>query len=483
MSKDEIISRQKEEIAELKLELEQLSALRFAFEAAMVQLQQMELKIKELEAQINANSTNSSKPPSSDGLKKKPAFPRKKGGRRGGLPGHKGNTLKMVAQVDDEEIHGPTNSTCECGCCLSGVPIELLNEKRQVFDLPPRLLQVTQHQVGTKKCPGCGITHRGNFPANVNAPTQYGTHVHALIGLLNVEQSLPVGRICELFTSLTGYALNENTVTTSINRTAKKLESITEVIRQKILSAPLAHADESGARVAGRLYWVHDLVSKFYTYFFVDEKRGKKAFENEESITQLFKGILVHDCWGSYFNLACSNHGICGAHLLRELKCLADHFESKWASDFHDLLMYAYQMSSSGKSVLPPKKWSTVKNQYAKILVRADEEEPPPVKKSKGRSKKTKGRNLMDRLKKYEDYVLNFAKIEQVPFTNNIAERDIRPLKTKLKVSGSFRTVKGAQVYLKIKGFCSTVRKHELCVYDQLVRAIEGKECLVTAPK
>lgn len=438
-------------------------------------------RIAELEAQLKTDSTNSGKPPSSDGLKKKPAFPRIKGGRRGGKPGHKGNTLKMAEKPDHVERHDSKLKKCTCGCGLSNVKSKPSGKKRQVFDLPLRLLEVTEHELGVKHCPGCGQKHEGEFPATVVAPVQYGKRVRALINLLNVEQSLPVGRVSELFSSLTGYALNENTITSAVGRMAEDLESDTQIIKQAILDAAVAHADETGARVAGKLHWGHDLVTELYTYFFVSEKRGRLALESEESITDEYRGILIHDCWASYFNLQCSNHGLCGAHLLRELRNLSENHEREWATKMHELLMYAYKFSDKGKGILSLKKLKVVRSQYAKILALADKEEPPPLINKKGKPKKSKGRNLMDRMVRYEEYVLNFAVLENVPFTNNLAERDIRPWKTKLKVSGCFRTLDGARKYARVKGFCSTAKKHGHSVYQQLVKAIDGRSFLVTA--
>lgn len=438
-------------------------------------------RISELEAQLKTDSTNSGKPPSSDGLKKKPAFPRNKGGHRGGKPGHKGNTLKLVEKPDRTELHMPELSACSCGRSLSDVEAAPSEEKRQVFDLPPRLLEVTEHRLGVKCCPGCGKSHSGQFPATVNAPTQYGHRVRALISLLNVEQSLPVGRVSELFCSLTGYALNQNTIVGAVNRMAENLEVDTELIKQRILASPVAHADETGARIAGKLHWGHDLVTEWYTYFFVHDKRGRRALESPESITDQFRGTLIHDCWPSYFNLNCADHGLCGAHLLRELKHLSDNHQSKWAAKMHDLLRYAYHFSEKGTGVLSDKKLKIVRDQYTKILAAADVEEPPPIINKKGKPKKSKGRNLLDRLSRYENYVLNFSIVEHIPFTNNLAERDIRPWKTKLKVSGCFRTLDGARKYARIKGFCSTVKKHGLSVYEQLLHAIEGRSFLMTA--
>jgi len=443
-------------------------------------IEQLEQRVKELEALLKADSKTSSRPPSSDGLKKKPAFPRKKGGKRGGQFGHKGKSLKMVPseQLSAILIHPVTVQHCSCGHDLSDVEEQLSDQRRQVFDLPEQLLEVTEHRIALKGCPCCGEKHLGDFPKQVAAPCQYGQRVKALVTLLSVEQSMPVGRISELFASLTGYDLNESTVVSVVSKMACLLEPDEQIIKDRVLSSAVAHADESGARVAGRLHWIHNLVTQMHTYFFVHEKRGGKALNSEQSITKDYKGILVHDCWASYFGLDVQDHALCGAHLLRELKGLADNHQRKWADRMHDLLMYAYHFSDAGKSILDVDKLKTVRTQYRRIIEQADQEEPPALIKPKGKPKKTKGRNLMDRLKKYEQQVLNFALIEQVPFTNNQAERDIRPWKTKLKVSGCFRTLKGAQHFATIKGFCATARKHGLSVYDELINAINGKSFL-----
>ena len=183
MSKDEIIKQLQAENVALK---EENASFKVLLNAALS-------RVAALEARLNLDSTNSSKSPSSDGLKKKPAFPLNKGGRRGGKPGHKGNTLNMEARSDHEGLHPPELPDCSCGHSLRDVKAIPGEEKRQVFDLPPRLLSVPQHRVGVKCGPGCGQVHKGEFPANVSAPVQYGPGVRALVSLLNVEQSLPVG--------------------------------------------------------------------------------------------------------------------------------------------------------------------------------------------------------------------------------------------------------------------------------------------------
>lgn len=463
MNKDEIIAQQAEQIAKL----ESLLAAALA-------------RIAKLEAQLKANSRTSSRPPSSDGLKKAPAFPRKKGGKKGGQSGHKGKTLEMVAPsaADRLVVHPVAEQKCSCGQSLESTVPSISLERRQVFDLPPKLLQIEEHRLEVKHCPCCGEQHTGSFPSGVPAPVQYGDRVHALVSLLNVEQSMPVGRVGELFASLTGYELNENTVSTSVQRMYGKLADDEAVIKEQALCSPVAHADESGARVAGKLHWAHNFVCGLFTYLFVHEKRGAQALYSGQSIAQNYTGTLVHDCWASYFRLPNARHALCGAHLLRELRGLSENHGRKWAEKMHSLLMYAYEFSSGGSSVLPAKKYKTALSRYRQILKEANREEPPPEPRPKGRPKKTKGRNLLERLERYEEEVLRFTREHEVPFTNNLAERDIRPLKTKLKVSGCFRTLQGARHYARIKSFCSTAKKHGLSAYEELLNAWRGESFL-----
>jgi transposase len=279
--------------------------------------------------------------------------------------------------------------------------MEILGEKRQVFDLPPQLIEVTEHRLGIKPCPECGKTHRGSYPDGVEAPVQYGNRTRALISMLNIEQSLPVGRVCELFHSLTAYQLNENTVVTAVDRMYHNLEQDEELIKAQILSCAVAHADETGGRIAGKLHWIHNLSTTWHTYFFVHEKRGREALTSEQSITDQFSGYLIHDFWKSYFLLDKASHGLCGAHLLRELNWLVEHQQSKWADKMHALLMYMYEFSDGAKGTLCQQKHQIALRQYDRILGQADKEEPPPEQKGRGRPKKSNGRNLMERLRDY----------------------------------------------------------------------------------
>lgn len=446
------------------------------------QLQAALLRIAQLEQQLKKNSGNSDKPPSSDGLAKKPAFPRQRGLRKpGGQPGHPGKTLDLVATPDERQWHRLTLNHCECGGCLDEVEGTTDGDKRQVFDLPPTLLKVVEHTIERKTCPGCQRVHRACFPPGITATLQYGDRVRALATLLNVEMSLPLARIQEFFAALTGYAINESTIHAAVARLSKHLKVEEEIIHRAILKSKVAHADETGGRIAGKLHWIHGFSTLHHTLYVVDEHRGGAVINGSQSHLAHYSGRLIHDCLNAYFSIQGEmKHGICIAHILRELTALTELPKPlSWPGKMHNLLMDYYHASDGGKGIVSPQVLKKLDGRYTKLLDLADEQEPPPENmKSRGRARRSKGRNLLARLTTHQEPMLAFARHAQVPFTNNLGERDLRPWKVKLKVSGCFRTLEGAQRYARIKGFCSTAKKHGLVVFDQLLAAAQGESFL-----
>ena len=326
-------------------------ALIAAKDAQIEQLQRdLRLALMELDAlkrRLNLDSRTSSKPPSSDGARKppsQPAFTREKGKRpRGGKAGHRGDTLKFSDRVDEQRVHAPPTQQCACGADLSEVSVEVLAERRQIFDLPKIELRVIEHRIAQRTCPCCQQVERGVFPAHVSAPTQYGGGVHALVQLLNVELNVAVKKISVLFRELTGQGLNENTIQTSVQRAAQTgRQTWLEQIKAEVLRSEVAHADETGARVEGSLHWVHTLSCATATYLFCHAKRGQEALFSEQSITQHFTNILVHDFWKTYFLLACDAHAMCLAHIIRELKALTKLDQRQWSQSMEDLLWDIY---------------------------------------------------------------------------------------------------------------------------------------------
>lgn len=434
---------------------------------------QLQEEVAQLKARLNQNSRNSGRPPSSDGFSKKPAFARKKGGKRGGQKGHKGKTLEMVQHPDQVVEHSARQ--CSCGRCLADVEKRLL-ERRQVFDLPRPKLEVTEHQLQSCICPDCHTLQVGQFPAEVPARVQYGSGVRSLVVLLNNGYKLSFAKIRQFFSDVFGYQLNESTQIRANEKCYEALVPSEARIKQALLCSPVAHFDETGLRVAGKLHWLHNCSNQYYTYLFIHTNRGKKALSDQASLIPHYQGWAVHDCWASYFRYDNCRHSVCAAHLLRELQALIEQ-GSIWADRMRDLLLYAYTKSDEGQSSVP--NFNFFDRHYDRICQMADREEPPPKYRYKNkRPKKSKGRNLMERLVQHKDAVLAFAKYTEVPFTNNQAERDVRPAKIKQKMAGCLRTFKGAQVYARIQSFISTARKQQLNVFNELVATFGGSNSL-----
>jgi transposase len=434
----------------------------------------LKARVAELEARLKADSHNSHQPPAADGLRKRPALPRPVGRKRGGQPGHQGKTLAMVTHPDITVACSPDR--CPCGASFRDVP-GLVIERRQVFELPAPKLAITEYQRLRCQCPVCGRMHDGQFPADVPAPTQYGTGVSALVTLLNVAYAIPFKKIQGLFTDLYGAAINERTLITANATCYEALASSYDTIKTQILASPVCHFDETGLRVEGRLHWQHTASTADATYLFVHSHRGQRALSSDSSPLPAYTGWAVHDCWASYFLFPSCHHALCGAHLLRELTALTEE-GSRWATQMHTFLLTLYQVTNNGtRAVTDPHRWSAI---YDRVCHRAQQEEPPPSRlHQKGKPKRTKGRNLLDRLIAYKAAVLAFAFHVDVPFTNNQAERDLRPIKVKQKIAGCFRTLVGAQQYARIASFVSTARKQHRHVFKELCRVFQGHSFLL----
>ena len=453
---------------------EENSALRAENAALREQLTVLQAEVADLRQRLGLNSHNSHKPPSSDGLQKKPAFPRVKGEKKpGGQPGHPGQTLARVVVPDMVIVHGPLTCTC-CGKSLQDALIERTLGERQVVDMPAPQLVVTAHQVGVVTC--CGVAQSGTFPAQVSAPVQYGPRLQALTTLLQVDYRLPYQKISSLVFDLFGYRLNESTIHTTSQVVATALVPVETAIRANLLASPVVHFDETGMRVAGKLTWFHTASTATWTYLFCHPKRGCGALQSEASVLADFRNWAIHDSYASYFTFTACQHGLCGAHLVRELTACQEG-GSHWAIRMKDLLLTLHQKVKQGLDLRPERpQWEAL---FQQIAAEADAEEPPPAAadgpKKRGKKAQSKGRNLLNRLLRHQASVLAFAFTPGVPFTNNQAERDIRCVKIKQKVAMSFRTFEGANVYARIQGFVSSVRKNGLNVLQQLLHVIQGE--------
>ena len=427
-----------------------------------------------LKSRVSKNSTNSHKPPSSDGYaKSKPAIPKDSTKTIGGQVGHVGKTLEMTS-IPDETIKHFVKTCSACAANLNENHIIQLCSKHQVFDLPVQKLQITEHQLFVSQCT-CGCQNKAVLPSHLSAsPVQYGSNIKALAVYLNSDFKIPFNKISTLFTDLYGYQFNQATALNANQRAFEILEPIEMQIKDQIIQAQIAFADETGVRCNGALHWLHVASTAFFTYLFVHPKRGKLAIESEKSILQNCKNYLMHDCWASYFALSNVNHLICNAHLIRELQALIEN-NSHWAEAMQKYLLNLYQISK--QQVLSKELLPKYIQEFQHICQKGFLEEPlpPPITGKRGRVKKSKGRNLLERLQVNQDSILSFAFHEGLPFTNNQAERDLRTVKTKQKVSACFRTEDGANHYARIQGFISTIRKQGLNPFQKLQMVFQNK--------
>ncbi len=454
-------------------DIAQLKALILAQEEEITALKAV---IADLTARLGQNSANSHQPPSSEGLAKqpliKPPLPKQAGKKPGGQPGHAGKTLLFVEQPD--LIHTRQAIPCtQCGLPLQG-PGQIV-ARLQVFDLPQPRLFVEEHQLLAHQC-ACGSQQTGHFPAGVDAPVQYGSRIHVQSVLLNVDYRVPFAKIRQFWADLTGYAYNPATLVSVQTTLDEHLIPLEAQIKEQLRAAAVCHFDETGVRVDGKLHWLHVASNEGYTHLFVHPKRGQHALLSDQSIFPACLNWTVHDCWVSYFSVGKGRHALCGAHLLRELTALIEQ-GSGWAKALHTYLLDAYKASRHGPILAPERvHW---RNGYEQLCGQADQEERPPLVffKANGqtsRAKRSKGRNLLDRLILHQEAVLGFAFEPGVPFSNIQAERDLRPVKVKQRVSGCFRSESGAAVYARIAGFVSTMRKNDWNVVDELASVLGG---------
>ena len=442
------------------------------------QLQILQERVEKLEAQLAKNSRNSSKPPSSDGLKKpKPKSQRKKSGRTsGGQDGHTGMTLEQIERPDFIEIHS-VDVCGNCGASLVKVEPES-HECRQEFDLPPIEPQVTEHKAEVTICPKCGFINKGIFPEGITQPVQYGPGVKATATYFSQYQLLPYARLVECFQDVFNFSLSEGTLYNTYATCHEKLENHDIQVQQLLIEAPIVHFDESGLRVNKKLNWLHVTSTENLTHYSVHEKRGQEAMD-DIGILPKFNGRAIHDHWSSYFNYDC-DHGLCNSHHLRELTYMEEQYKQEWARKLKACLLEIKEEVAKRKSVgrqkMQPARLSYFEKRYSRIL-REGLKEIPPIKatpKKRGRVKQHPAKNLLDRLQAYKQETLVFMYDFRVPFTNNQGEQDIRMIKSKQKVSGCFRSTQGSKMFCRIRGYISTARKHSLNVIDTLRDAFNG---------
>jgi len=441
-------------------------------------IRELMVRVQELEAQIAKNSSNSGKPPSSDGLKKppKPRSQREKSGRKpGGQNGHPGKTLEQVDNPDRIVTHSPAE--CSCGHSLEKVE-GVSTAKRQVFDLPKPKVEVTEHRTEAKVCPCCGVILKGEFPKNVTAPVQYGERVQALATYFAHQHFLPFDRLAQMFEDIFGIGISPATCANVDRKLFAQLESFEANLKAYLIASRVLHFDETGMRCNKKLHWIHVASSEAATFYGIHTKRGRKAIDDFDVLPQ-FHGNAIHDHWFPYFAYKQVTHGLCNSHHLRELTFVHEHEKEEWAKEMKELLLKAKKIveDHAEQGLLSEEQIKALEAEYTAIILKGMKYHlalPPLASKKKGRQKQRVGKNLLDRLSGYYKCVLRFIYDFSVPFTNNQGEQDIRMVKLKQKISGCFRKLEGGQIFCRIRSYISTSRKQDWGVWDALTDALKG---------
>ena len=439
-------------------------------------------EVAELRRQLGSTSRNSSRPPSTDSPfdKPTPKSQRSRSGRQpGGQPGHPGATLRQVTDPDRVVVHEPAACRC-CGQGLAGQPVSRV-ERRQQFDIPPVTVSVTEHQLVERECP-CGARTRADAPAGVDAPVQYGPRITAIIVYLYVGQFLSKKRTAQALAELFGTPVSEVTVAAVTARAAGGLQEFLAHVRERIAAAPVAHFDETGLRVQGKLRWVHSASTGRYSLITVHDRRGRVAMD-AAGVLPGFTGVAVHDAWAPYDTYLAVTHALCNAHALRELQAVTDQTPDGhwcWAEqtadalrDLKGLVDAALAADTAGLHTLDQAALANALTRY-RSAVRIG------ANATAGRATKLQAKHhaLARRLITREADYLRFTTNPQVSFDNNAAEREIRMIKIRQKVSGCLRTLTGAEQFCAIRSYLATARKHDIGFFNALATLAEGRPWL-----
>jgi transposase len=393
--------------------------------------------------------------------------------RPGKQPGAPGAHLAQVATPDEVIDHVP--GRCGgCGADLAGAAVVGV-EARQVFDLPALHLAVAEHRAQRRRC-ACGSTTAAAFPEHARGAACYGPGVRALVSYLCVHQHLPVDRAAQLLADVLGAPVATGTLAAVLAEGAAGLEGFIEVVRAGLTAEPVAHFDETGARVAGRLHWVHSASTAGLSLFTVHAKRGKVAMD-AAGVLPGFTGVAVHDGWSPYRRYQ-ATHALCGAHLLRELERIAGEPGQGWAAGMAELLvdvkLVADRARAAGLQRVDDNARARLRGRYRRLLGDGQAANPPPRTARRGRLRRSPAARLLARLDRYRDEVLRSLDDTRVPFDNNQAERDLRMVKLQQKISGCWRTLDGAAAFLTVRSYLSTARKHGINPLAVLRQLFQG---------
>jgi transposase len=431
----------------------------------------------ELETMHNKNSNNSSKPPSTNN-NKKPSNSRTKTGRSsGGQAGHIGKTLLKIDNPDN--IIDIRKKTCNCGCNLSGIEGKI--QTRQVVDLPQIVMNVTEYRTHEVVCPDCKEVHKTNFPGTVAQSVQYGENLQALMVYLSNYQLVPLARTTEIIKNLTGKNISQGTIVNANKRLYDSLEIFENTVKEQLKNAEVLHVDESGLRLKGKINWVHVASTSSITHYAIHKKRGSIA-TNEIGVLPDFEGTMVHDHWKPYYTFTNCTHAECNAHNMRILKGINENFGHIWATDMGSLLIEIKREVDSlkykGATSMAESDIKAYDERYKIIIAQGKKEDAEKglvkISKKTGNPVKSDALRLLRKLEEYDVETLSFMYDFNIPFDNNLAERDIRMVKLRQKISGCFRSDTGGSLFCRIRSYISTCNKNGQDIMESLKNAIKG---------
>jgi transposase len=431
----------------------------------------------ELEAKQNKNSNNSSKPPSTNNNKKSLNSRKKTGRSSGAQDGHAGSTLLKIDNPDN--IIDIRKEICNCGCNLSSLEGKI--QTRQVVDLPQMVTNVTEYRTHEVVCPDCKKVHITEFPVTISQPVQYGDNLQALMVYLSNYQLVPLARTTEIIRNLTGKNISQGTIVNANKRLYDRLEKFEESLKEQLKKAEVLHTDESGLRSEGKINWVHVASTNHATHFSMHKKRGTIA-TNEIGILPEFEGTMVHDHWKPYYTFTKCTHAECNAHNIRILKGIHENFEHMWAMNMGSLLVEIKReidsLKSKGATSMAESDIKAYDEKYKIIIAQGKEEDAEKcsvkISKRTGKPVKSDALRLLQKLEKYDIETLSFMYDFNIPFDNNLAERDIRMVKLRQKISGCFRGEDGGNCFCRIRSYISTCNKNGQDIMESLKNAIKG---------
>lgn len=440
-----------------------IAELRQANAELRQQIERLEARLAVLEGQRQKDSHNSSKPPASDGLQRRTRSQRPVGTKMtGGQPGHRGHTLERTTTPDVVVTHRPT-ACAHCQHDLADI-LGTVIEERQVYDLPPPIpVAVTAHRREDVRCPACGQTTSGTFPAAIVPGVQYGPEVRSVAVYLHHYQLLSLVRTSEALQDLYQVQVSEGTLAQWLQTASTRVAPSVERIKELVATRHAIGGDETGMRVAHQLAWLHVASTRWLTHLAWHRKRGHVAMQ-AIGIWPRFLGQAMHDRWASYDTFACQ-HRLCKAHLIRDLTFLAEVHAQTWAVPLREVLLAmhaaAQEWHARGVARLPEDERTTWQSQYFALVGQGFAALLPtaPVPKKPGKPKQHPAKNLLDVLLQRADQILGFVENTSEEFTNNRREQDIRMVKIHEKVSGGFRSEAGATAFCALRTYVATLRK------------------------